>query len=37
MSTNGALWFVAAGIWGGVYFLITAGFTLLLGSAQILI
>lgn len=31
MATNGALWFVGAGIWAGVYFLITAGVTLLLG------
>ena len=32
MTTNGALWFIAAGIWAGVYFLITASFTLLLGK-----
>ncbi|CAF0782334.1 unnamed protein product [Brachionus calyciflorus] len=30
MATNGALWWVGAGIWGGVYLLITALLTLLL-------
>lgn len=30
MCTNGALWWVASGIWGGVYFLVTALLTLLL-------
>ena len=32
MSLNGALYYVGAGIWCGVYFLITAGITLLLGN-----
>lgn len=26
MATNGALWYVASGIWGGVYFLFTGAF-----------
>ncbi len=36
MSLNGSLYFVAAGIWCGVYFLITAGITLLLGKICLL-
>jgi hypothetical protein len=32
MSINGALWWVGAGIWTGVYFLITGIVTLLLGK-----
>ena len=31
MSTNGALWWVGAGLWTGVYIIITALVTLLLG------
>lgn len=31
MATNGALWWVGAGIWAGVYFIIMALLTLLLG------
>ena len=32
MVTNGALYFVGAGIWGGVYFLVTACVSLYLGK-----
>lgn len=32
LATNGALAFVASGIWGGVYFFITAILTFLLGK-----
>ena len=34
MATNGALWWVAAGIWAGVYLLITAILTLLLSKRK---
>lgn len=33
LATNGALAFVASGIWGGVYFVVTALLTFLLGKA----
>lgn len=32
MATNGALWWVGAGIWAGVYFIILGLLTLLLGN-----
>lgn len=32
MGLNGALWYVASGIWAGVYFFITAILTLALGK-----
>ncbi len=31
MCTNGALWYVASGIWGGVYFVIVAAYGIFLG------
>lgn len=34
MATNGALWWVGAGIWAGVYFIIMALLTLLLGESK---
>lgn len=34
MATNGALWWVAAGIWAGVYFIIMAVLTLLLSKLE---
>ena len=34
MATNGALWWVGAGIWAGVYFIILALLTLLLGEPK---
>lgn len=33
MSINGALWWVGAGIWTGVYFIITGIVTLMLGNS----
>jgi hypothetical protein len=35
MATNGALWFVAAGIWAGVYFVVTGVLTIILGLRKI--
>lgn len=35
MATNGALWWVSAGIWAGFYFIILALFTFLLGNLYI--
>jgi hypothetical protein len=32
MSINGALWWVGAGLWCGVYFIITGIVTLMLGT-----
>ena len=35
LLTNGAIAWVASGIWGGAYFLVVALFTLLLGKLQL--
>jgi hypothetical protein len=32
MTIGGALWFVAAGIWSGVYFILTGFLTIIMGK-----